>query len=374
MEQNSTTDTHKIRKFFAELFSEKFLNKITYGFLYLFFIISCLLPAFTNFCVFIGEKSIKHENYGLAQICMSTACNIRNFMLRFWDNNGCIEYELSKLKKKNESEESMRLLKQAADHGCTDAAWQMARFHFDQDEKFNGYYYLVKTLGSNQNADLETAAFYVIFGNESERRHGWKIIEKIKANSKDKTIQTKAATALFYKKVFDDIKFKKNNWKDFIKANQYKEFFGYPLSDKKSILSIGIFFLNTHLKFNDYNKYFPLWKNFHKLSVGYFNARAFMTTKLTNIQPVTYDNLRIEPSVRYDQQVKIFDINTLLNKDMPWREWGIEWLKLANEAGVKEANKVLKAFTDAEKFENAAKKEKAISLDDIARFSEGTLK
>ena len=362
-----------MKKIFKKLFSEDFMWKCTHVFLYLYCIISCLLPLFTDFCVFIGRKSVKHENYGIAQIFMSTARSINNFMLRSWDTKGCIEYELSQIKKKNKPEESMKLLRQAAELGCADAARQMAIFHFDQNEKLKGYYYLSKTQGPE--SDLDWATFCVIFGSDPEVSSGWRAIERLKENCKDVRIKNKAANALRYYKIFNNIRLGKKKWKDFIKENPNEKFFGHSLSDKKNILSIGILFLKTHLRFNGYNQFSLSWKKFNAAAFNHTSSTAFMINNTENFHPVTYANSRIETKPFLSHYVKSFDINILLNKDMPWREWGIEWLKMANEAGVKEANNILKLFTDAENSDNAAQTIlKKMNLDDVAKVSPNTLK
>ena len=71
--------------------------------------------------------------------------------------------------------------------------------------------------------------------------------------------------------------------------------------------------------------------------------------------------------------MKNFNSNILLNKNMPWREWGIEWLKMANEAGVQDANNLLKLFTDAEN-EHKSFAKTQLSLDDVAKYIGNTLK
>ena len=352
-----------MKKIFKKLFSEDFMRKCTHVFLYLYFIISCLLPLFTDFCVFIGKKSVRMENYGLARICMSTALGINNFMLRRWNDYGCLEYELSRIKTENK----MTLLYQAAERGCSDAAWQLAQFHFDKNEKLQGFYYLAKT--DSPESDLEWATFYVLFGNNTEKIKGWETIEKLKANCKTIDVKTKAANALRYKKIFEDIHYGKKKWKDFIKENKNGELFGYSISDKNTLCSIGIFFLKNHMRFNEYNPYAHHWEKFANAASRYIDPIIHRVNCAKNFQAVTYANLYINSSYR----VKNFNSNILLNKNMPWREWGIEWLKMANEAGVQDANNLLKLFTDAEN-EHKSFAKTQLSLDDVAKYIGNTLK
>ena len=307
-------------------------------------------PITVNICVDIGTKFLKQGKTSAAIKCFNVAQYISlHGINKIGRRCGEIEYVLAEIKRQAAPQETINLLTQAAEHGNAEASWKLANHYFKQANYFKGYYYLQMAADRGCfDAQFELAIYLNVCGQRNDKEYAWKLLKQLADVlniENEKTID--AAYLLRRNKCYIGLNSKKITWDDLAIDPAHCYYLEETLSkSEKSIeyLYFGIYFIEDYIRL----RYSPdtAQSKIDKID-KIVNTLPFSPTqhmkRNTSIYAGICSDLNV-PGTGF--KVKDFHIDTLLNRNMPLKEWGIYWLKLSSANGCNAADQILAILSE----------------------------
>ena len=255
------------------------------------------------------------------------------------------DIERKKLKQSNPAEYLKRTtwLAQYDDYEC---CLELAEYYMDKDTLQACFYLRKAAEGKYKMAEVEFAIYTLLTGKEADRKDAWGVLSKLAATENlDKDFHPIALRRDYFHSLYTD-----KNYYNFPHFNgigsgpeMASVYSGRMFITAEDQCIFGVTFLETYVRLN-----YP--RATAETILAKFD-NILKETKLDRSKhAASYTGVCSELTVPGTQfKVKEFDLDMLLHKDMPLKDWGIYWLKSSSAKGCKAADKVLAVFAESTK-------------------------